>query len=80
MEDLVIKKAKFRMKRKVVKVLRECLAELVGTLILCGFGNASIAVFILEPTMSSSLSVHFSWGLGATFGVGFEQYTDISIF
>lgn len=57
-------------KRTVIKVLRQCLAELVGTLILCGFGNASIAVFIIEPRMSSSLSVHFSWGLGAAFGNG----------
>ena len=43
---------------------RECIAELIGTLILCAFGNASLAVFILEPKMSSSLSVHFSWGMG----------------
>ena len=77
MDNFSGEKAKFRMKRKVIKVLRECLAELVGTLILCGFGNASIAVFILEPAMSSSLSVHFSWGLGATFGSGFEVRTVI---
>ena len=55
--------------REVIKILRqlgrECIAELIGTLILCGFGNASIAVFILAPQrMSSSLSIHFSWGLG----------------
>ena len=55
--------------REVIKILkqlgRECIAELIGTLILCGFGNASIAVFILAPqNLSSSLSVHFSWGLG----------------
>jgi len=59
--------------REVIKILkqigRECIAELIGTLILCGFGNASIAVFILAPqNLSSSLSVHFSWGLGACFG------------
>ena len=46
---------------------RECIAELIGTLILCAFGNASLAVFILEPKMSSSLSVHFSWGMGKSF-------------
>ena len=59
-----------RIMREVIKILkqlgRECIAELIGTLILCGFGNASIAVFILAPHMSSSLSVHFSWGLGNT--------------
>ena len=58
-----------RIMREVIKILkqlgRECIAELIGTLILCGFGNASIAVFILAPqNLSSSLSVHFSWGLG----------------
>ena len=47
-----------------VDLTRECIAELIGTLILCAFGNASLAVFILEPKMSSSLSVHFSWGMG----------------
>ena len=58
-----------RIMREVIKILKqlgnECIAELIGTLILCGFGNASIAVFILAPqNLSSSLSVHFSWGLG----------------
>ena len=47
-----------------ISLARECIAELIGTLILCAFGNASLAVFILEPKMSSSLSVHFSWGMG----------------
>ena len=38
-------------------------------MILCGFGNASIAVRTIDPTQSSSLTIHFSWGLGAAFGV-----------
>jgi len=59
--------------REMMKIFKqlgnECIAELIGTLILCGFGNASIAVFILAPqNLSSSLSVHFSWGIGACFG------------
>ena len=35
------------------KILAECLVELIGTMILCAFGNASIAVWILEPNKGS---------------------------
>merc|ERR1712062_793414 len=45
-----------------------------GTMILCGFGNASIAVRTIDPTQSSSLTIHFSWGLGAAFGVYVSKY------
>ena len=67
--DSPVDRKKIKKMREVIKILkqlgRECIAELIGTLILCGFGNASIAVFILAPqNLSSSLSVHFSWGLG----------------
>ena len=67
--DAQVDRKKIKKMREVIKILkqlgRECIAELIGTLILCGFGNASIAVFILAPqNLSSSLSVHFSWGLG----------------
>lgn len=54
-------------------LIRECIAELVGTLILCAFGNASIAVSVLVPRASSPLSIHFSWGIGACFGVYFSK-------
>merc|ERR1719284_1777030 len=69
----LVDRKKIKKMREVIKILkqlgRECITELIGTLILCGFGNASIAVFILAPqNLSSSLSVHFSWGLGACFG------------
>ena len=59
----------------IVNLARECIAELIGTMILCAFGNASLAVFILEPKMSSSLSVHFSWGMGKYMDhIWFSQY------
>ena len=56
-------------KNSEMKLIKECIAELFGTLVLCGFGNASIAVKSLAPEASSPLSIHFSWGIGACFGV-----------
>ena len=77
--DSPVDRKKIKKMREVIKILkqlgRECIAELIGTLILCGFGNASIAVFILAPqNLSSSLSVHFSWGLGKQLFKSFVRY------
>ena len=75
-----VDRRKVKKMREVIKILkqlgRECIAELIGTLILCGFGNASIAVFILAPqNLSSSLSVHFSWGLGKQLFKSFVRWS-----
>ena len=49
--------------------VKEFIVELIGTMILCAFGNASIAVWVLDPNKGSPLAIHFSWGIGATFGI-----------
>ncbi|CAF0985981.1 unnamed protein product [Rotaria sordida] len=53
-----------------LRLLAECLAELIGTAILVLFGCSGIAQYTLSRgTLSSFLSVNFAFGLGAMIAV-----------
>lgn len=50
-EDMLVSK-------RMGALLKECIVELIGTLILCAFGNASNAVWVLDPNKGSFVSKH----------------------
>lgn len=55
---------------KTPLIIREGLAEMMGTLILCAFGVGSVAQFVLaKQAFGGYLSVNFGWGLGVAFGI-----------
>lgn len=51
-------------------IVRECLAEMMGTMILVTFGCGSVAQFVLDKQQSGNyFSVNFGWGMGVAFGI-----------
>ncbi|KAK3608180.1 hypothetical protein CHS0354_034135 [Potamilus streckersoni] len=49
---------------------REALAEFLGTFVVLVFGTASVAQSVLSSAnLGTSLSIHFSWGIGVMMGV-----------
>lgn len=51
-------------------IIKEGLAEMMGTLILCAFGVGSVAQFVLaEQAFGGYWSVNWGWGLGVAFGI-----------
>ncbi|KAL0585958.1 hypothetical protein ABG067_004281 [Albugo candida] len=52
------------------QLLRECLAEFLGTFILLCFGNGVVAQVVLSQQNSGVyLSINMGWGLGVLFGI-----------
>lgn len=61
---------KTKYKLSTPNVVREFLAEMMGTFILCMFGIGSVAHLVLgRGAAGSYLSINFGWGLGVAFGV-----------
>lgn len=55
---------------KTPLIIREGLAEMMGTLVLCAVGVGSVAQFVLaKQAFGGYLSVNFGWGLGVAFGI-----------
>jgi len=55
---------------KTPLIIREGLAEMMGTMVLCAFGVGSVAQFVLaKQAFGGYLSVNFGWGLGVAFGI-----------
>jgi len=55
---------------KTPPIIREALAEMMGTLILVTFGVGSVAQFVLaEQKFGGYWSVNWGWGLGVAFGI-----------
>jgi MIP family channel proteins len=51
-------------------LIREALAEFLGTALLVVFGDGSVAQFVLSKgSLGSPLSIHFSWGFAVTIAV-----------
>jgi MIP family channel proteins len=51
-------------------LLRECLAEFVGTLVLILFGDGVVAQVVLsENTKGDYININLCWGLGVLFGI-----------
>lgn len=51
-------------------MLRECLAEFLGTMILIMFGDGVVAQTVLSANgAGSALSIHLCWGLAVLFGI-----------
>ncbi|KAL5004123.1 hypothetical protein ScPMuIL_017579 [Solemya velum] len=58
---------RYRIKNRLV---REGLAEFLGTCILVLFGDGSVAQYVLSRgTLGSADAIHWSWGIGVTMGV-----------
>jgi len=49
-------------------MMRECIAECVGTFILCVFGIGAVAQHMFSGAQDPWL-VYFGWGMGVTFGI-----------
>jgi len=55
---------------KTPQLVREGLAEFMGTLILCTLGVGSVAQFVLaKQAFGGYWSVNWGWGLGVAFGI-----------
>ncbi|KAI1292803.1 Aquaporin-9 [Halotydeus destructor] len=50
-------------------VVRECLAEFFGTLVLVTFGNASTAAYVLRDGPVDVFAICFCWGIGVMVGI-----------
>jgi MIP family channel proteins len=54
-------------------LLRECLAEFIGTLVLIMFGDGVVAQVVLsESTKGEYININLCWGLGVLFGIHFS--------
>jgi len=56
---------------KMNPVIRECLAELIGTYVLIMFGDGVVCQKVLFDGLGDHLSIHICWGLAVTFGIYF---------
>ncbi|ETK81065.1 hypothetical protein L915_13400, partial [Phytophthora nicotianae] len=51
-------------------LLRECLAEFIGTMVLVMFGDGVVAQVVLsENTKGEYININLCWGLGVLFGI-----------